>query len=170
LFQKFICHCLRHGGIKRIQINLCNGEYIQETFQQAKRVLSSVLICRLIFEVSNLEIVDIIQGNRDRTQGTKKKALRKRKSEVLNQIDTKPDMTEWNMKECRDYIQYKIVLSIPHCKQLFAVINGCSSFDCSVHESDDEEYDTAIIMNFANSHVTKDGTSNTKCIEKFVIH
>jgi hypothetical protein len=163
-FQKLLQHCLRHGGIERNQENLRNGESIHETFQKAKRISSSVMIRRSIHEVNNLDVVNMIQGNRDRIKDNEKKVLRKRRLEILNRIEvvttlrlTKPEMKDWNAKECREYIQYKkrsgdqkMPTSLPLLQQRCAVIDGRSSPDCSVHESDDED-DAGNLMLFATT-------------------
>jgi hypothetical protein len=168
-FQKLIQHCIRHGGIERNQENLRNGESIQETFQKAKRISSSVMIRRSIHEVNNIDVVNMIQGNRDKIKEAERKTLRKRRLEILNRIGlvttlrlTKPEMKDWNAKECRDYIQYKkrsgdpkMPTSLPLLQQRCAVIDGRSSPDCSVHESDDEEEDLMIFR--ANSLFATEG-------------
>jgi hypothetical protein len=71
-------------------------------------------------------------------------------------------MKYWNMKDCHNYLQYKkrngdakmpgtLILLKDHC----AVIDGRSSPDCSVHESDDEDdnlqHDADDLLNFAAS-------------------
>jgi hypothetical protein len=174
-FQKLIQHCLRHGGIERNQENLRNGETIQETFQKAKRISSSVMIRRSIHEVNNFHVVGMIQGNRDRIKENERKALRKRRLEILNRIGivttlrlTKPEMKDWNQKECREYIQYKkrsgdpkMPTSLPLLQQRCAIIDGRSSPDCSVHESDDEQHDDAEnLINFAANTVFEQDCSD----------
>jgi hypothetical protein len=154
-FQALVQHCLRHGGIERNQENLRNGESIQETFQKAKRLSSAVMIRRQIHEVNDTNVVDMIKGNRDKVKEAEKKALRKRRLEILRRIATitklrltKPSMADWNMKDCREYIGYKkrnadgkMPGSLTLLRQRCAVIDGRSSPDCSVHESDDDDFD-----------------------------
>jgi hypothetical protein len=112
-----------------------------------------VLIRRCVHEVNNLDVVNMIQGNREKINKAEKKSLRKKRVEILNRIATvttlrltKPDMGQWNMRDCREYIQYKkrngdpkMPTSLPLLRQRCGIIDGRSSPDCSVHESDDEE-------------------------------
>jgi hypothetical protein len=64
--------------IERNQEKIRKGESIKETFKKAKRILSSVIIRRCDHEVNNHNVVNIIQGNRDRINEAEKKALRKK--------------------------------------------------------------------------------------------
>jgi hypothetical protein len=166
-FQKMMQHCLRHGGIARNSENLRNGESIQDTFQKAKRISSTVMIRRRIHEVNHPDVVNMIKSNRDRMIETEKNTLRKRRKEILNRIKvitklrlTKPSMNDWNMKDCRDYLQYKKRNGDPKMpgtlillKNQCVVIDGRSSPDCSVHESDDEDdnlqHEAEDLLNFA---------------------
>jgi hypothetical protein len=166
-FQKMMQHCLRHGGIARNSENLCAGETIKETFQKAKRISSTVMIRRRIHEVNHPDVVDMIKGNRDKMIETEKATLRKRRKEILARIKgitklrlTKPAMDDWNMKDCRDYIQYKkrsgdpkMPKTLTQLRNQCAVIDGRSSPDCSVHESDDEDnnlqHEAEDLLNFA---------------------
>jgi hypothetical protein len=104
----------RFNRIERNQEKPFNGESIQETFQKAKRISRSVMIRCSIHKVNNLDVVNMIEGNIDRIKDVERKTLRKRRLEILNRIGivkplriTKPEMKDWNMKECHEYIQYK---------------------------------------------------------------
>jgi hypothetical protein len=172
-FQKMIQHCLRHGGVKRNQENLLQGESIHETFRKAKRISSTVMVRRRIHEVNQPEVAEMIQGNRDKIKEAERKAVRKRRREIRARIGaittlrlTKPEVNEWNMKDCRDFIQYKkqsgdpkMPTSLALLRERCIIVDGRSSPDCSVHESDDERDDAGEI-NFAMGIIVGDEDEN----------
>jgi hypothetical protein len=90
-----------------------------------------------------------------------RKQRKKRRNELLKKINTinqlrltKPNMNSWNMKDCRDFVQYKkkkgdpkMPSAIPLMRQRCINVQGRTSPDCSVHglnsKDDDEEGDAA---------------------------
>jgi hypothetical protein len=152
-FQKMLQHYMRNGGIDQNQENLRRGESIQETFLKAKRMSSSVMIRRGVHEINDSDVVALIKGNRDRMKEIELRSARKKRNELRSRIElvnqlrlTKP-MEEWNMKDCKDYIQYKKQKGDPKMPNTLPLLKArCFDFqsraspDCSMHESDDEQY------------------------------
>jgi hypothetical protein len=152
-FQKIVQYCLRNGGIERNQENLHRGESIQETFLNARRLSSTVMIRRRVHEVNEPDVARLIQGNRDKMKEAEKRSMRKRRNELRARIEvisrlrlTKPEMNEWNMKDCRDYIQFKkqkgdpkMPNTLPSLRERCTIVDGRASPDCSQHDSDDDD-------------------------------
>jgi hypothetical protein len=65
---------LIHGEIEGIR-----KESIQEAFQKAKTILSSVIISHSIHKVINHNVLNMIHGNIDRIKDNKKRTMRKKK-------------------------------------------------------------------------------------------
>jgi hypothetical protein len=153
-FQMLLQHCMRNGGIERNQDNLRRGESMQETYLKAKRMSSTVMIRRGVHEINDAEVVDLIKGNRDKLKEREVRAVRKKRNQLRTRIEainrlrlTIPDIAEWNLKDFKEFIQYKKQKGDPKMPNTLTLlkarclaIQGRSSPDCSLHESDDEQY------------------------------
>jgi hypothetical protein len=151
-FGKIVQHVLINGGIERNKENLARGENIQDNLQNAKRLTSGVMVKHGVHEVNNPTVQMLIKDNRDRANFAEKKSLKKKRKEILKKINaiiqlrhTKPRMNDWNMKDCKDFIQYKkmkgytkISTSLTLLKERCINIQGRKSPDCSPHTSDDD--------------------------------
>jgi hypothetical protein len=122
---------------------------------KAKKLTSSVIIRRRVHEIN--DVAYLIRSARDKRKDTAIKSSRKKRIEIQKKIETinnlrlaKPDMNSWNMKDCKDFIQYKKAKGDPKMpKTLPLLLRRCrelccrGSPDCSQHDSDDdlEEFD-----------------------------
>ena len=151
-FQRLMQYCLRNGGIERNLNNLQSGEDILTSFKKVKRLSSAVMVRRRIHEVNQPEVLELIRSNIKKTvddENSKKKSYRNEIKKRIQQVNalrlTKPDVNDWNMKECGSYLQYKkqngdvaMPKNISEMRDRCRYVSGRSSPDCSVHGSDDE--------------------------------
>ena len=164
-FQKLVQHCLKHGGIDRNRENLEKGESIRETFAAAKRISSGIMVRRGIHEVNEPNIASVIKGNQIKIKEQQDDLMRRRRKEIKERIDTitklrltKPCVSEWNQKECGAFIQYKkrkgdskMPKSLKDLRARCVIIEGRSSPDCSVHDSDESDDDNDDIQTCNNT-------------------
>jgi hypothetical protein len=155
VFNRICQFNLKHGGRERNRENIALGETIQETLRKAKKFASSVIIKRQVHDINNQDVMFVFREQRDNQKNTERTTMRKRRNEVRKRIQTinnlrllKPDMTTWNMRECKDFIQYKknkgdtkmpntLPLLLRRCRE----ISCRASPDCSQHDSDEEYMD-----------------------------
>jgi hypothetical protein len=152
-FQKIVQYVLRNGGIEKNREDLARGEAIQATLQQAKRVTSGVMIKHKVHEVNNPNVQKLIKDNHDRIKSVEAQSKKKKRNEIKKRKETinrlrltKPDMNCWNMKDCKDFIQFKkkkgdcrMPSTLPLLRQRCLEVQGRRSPDCSFHESDDSD-------------------------------
>ena len=166
-FQKLVQHCLRHGGMDPNRENLEKGESIRDTLLAAKRISSSVMVRRRIHEVNEPNIASIIKGNQIKIQEQHDELMRRRRKGIKERIEavtklrlTKPCVSEWNHKECGTFIQYKkrkgdakMPKSLRDLRARCVIVEGRSSPDCSVHDSDESDDDVDDIIGTGSQNI-----------------
>jgi hypothetical protein len=77
IFLAMLKHDLKYGGRERHQENLHKGETIQETFVKAKKMSSTIMICRQIHEINNVNVIKCMRDSRDKQKNTIQTTMRK---------------------------------------------------------------------------------------------
>jgi hypothetical protein len=164
VFQKLVQHVLRNGGMEKSKQQLTEGENIIMSLQKAKCMSSGVMIRHNIHEVNNIHVSTMIRNNRDMIETKEKSASKKKRNEILKRINTikllrltNPCINGWNIKECKEFIQYKkqkgdpkMPITLPILRQRCIIVQGRMSPDCSVHESDIDNGDNDDVLEAAN--------------------
>ena len=113
------------------------------------------MVRQRIHEVNDENVAFVIKGNQIKIKQQNDDLVRRRRKEIKERIDlvtklrlTKPCLSEWNKKDCATFIQYKkrkgdaaMPKGLRELQARCVIVEGRSSPDCSVHDSDASDND-----------------------------